>query len=106
VSSATRSLVVSELSELKTGTSSKGKPWTLYKVTATDPDGKPIAESLTTFARLPIGEPVEVEVERREHPEYGASFTLKLPRAGGGLARRVDELERRVAALEQKAGRS
>lgn len=104
--SATRKLVVTALSELKSGTSAKGKPWTLYGVTATTPEGAPIRESLTTFATLPIGEEIEVEVEVREDPRYGRSFTLKLPGRGGGLAARVDALEHRVAALEAAGGGS
>jgi hypothetical protein len=100
--SATRKLTVNALSELKTGTSSKGKPWTLYKVEATDTAGQPITESLTTCAKLPTGEQIEVEVERRDHPQHGPSYTLKLPRADNGLAGRIEALEQRVAALERK----
>ncbi len=103
--SATRKLTVVALSELKSGTSSTGIPWTLFRVEATDPDGQPIAENLTTFEPLPIGEAIEVEVERRDHPQYGPSFTLKLPRrSDNGLAARIEALEQRVAALEE--GRS
>lgn len=99
--SSTRKVVVRELRELRSGTSKHGRPWKLFKVSATDPDGRPIEEQLTTFSKLPIGEAIEVEVERREHPEYGPSFTLKLPSAGGGLARRVADLEKRVSSLEK-----
>jgi hypothetical protein len=98
---STRKIIVTAISELKTGTSSTGNPWTLYKVEATDADGKPIAESLTTFSKLPTGQAVEVEIERRDDPKYGPSFTLKLPRRSDNGAGRIDALEQRVAALEQ-----
>jgi hypothetical protein len=101
---ATRRLVVRRLEELATGTGRSGRPWRLLRVEAEDPDGTPIAESLTTFQRLPTDEVIEVRVERREDPRYGSSFTLKLPQRGGELRQRVEELERRVAALEAHLG--
>jgi hypothetical protein len=99
--SATRRLKVIALAELKSGTSSKGKPWRLFRVEATDLNGQPITERLTTFQELPTGRPIEVEVERRDDPRHEPSFTLKLARANDG-AGRIDLLEQRVATLERK----
>jgi hypothetical protein len=99
----TRTLVVRELVELKSGTGPHGD-WTLRKVLASNVDGSPISENLVSFASLPVGEPVAVEVERRDDPRRGPSFTLKLPRAGSALAGRVGDLEQRVAAIEARLG--
>jgi hypothetical protein len=98
-----RTLKVTALREIRSGTSSGARPWTLFQVQARDPAGELIAENLTTFERLPIGEMIEVEVKRRDSPQFGVSFGLKRPRADGGLAGRVEALERRMTALE--AGR-
>jgi hypothetical protein len=95
----TRKLIVSSLTELRSGIGPRGR-WTLFKVEATDVDGCAITERLTTFSKLRTGKAIEVEVERREHPQHGVSYTVKLPRAGGGLSGRVGALERRVSALE------
>lgn len=73
-----------------------GKAWTLYRVQANDAQGNPISEKLQAFQELPVGRG-EYEVERREHPEYGVSFTVKAPSA---FSRRIDELEARIAKLE------
>jgi hypothetical protein len=98
---ATRKLIVTLLTELRSGIGPHGR-WCLRRVEAVDADGNAIAESLITFAELPVGQAITVEVERREHPQHGVSYTLKLPRAGGGLGGRVDALERRVGALESQ----
>ncbi len=103
--SATRKLIVTELAELTNGVGRSGRPWVLYRATATTPEGAPIRESLTTFAKLPTGQEIEVEVEVRDDPRYGRSFTLKL-RSGKGLTARVEALEQRVAALEAARGGS
>lgn len=96
---ATRKLIVTSLTEMRSGIGPHGR-WCLRRVEAVDADGNAIAESLVTFAELPTGKAIEVEVERREHPQHGVSYTVKLPRAGGGLSGRVGALERRVSALE------
>lgn len=112
----TKTITVIETTVVKTGTSSGGKDWTLYEVTAVDTNGAPIEEKLKSFDRL--DGTVEVEVEKTEHEKYGVSYMLKLPRAGGAggggaqpqpapspgarLGPKVDELRDRIDLLEQR----
>lgn len=100
---ATRKLIVRALEEIKSGTGSSG-PWTLFAVKAADEAGQVITESLKTFERLPLNEPIEVAVELQQHEKLGPSFLLKIPHTGGSLRGRVEDLERRVAALEALGG--
>jgi hypothetical protein len=105
---STRKLTIIETKPLKSGTSSTGKAWTIYDVTAVNEDGSPIEEKLRSFDQLQGT--VEVEIERKDDPKYGVSFTLKLPKgapgaaepasAGARLGPSVDELRRRVETLE------
>jgi hypothetical protein len=107
--SATRKLTVIETKPLKSGTSTNGKPWTIYDVTAVGEDGAPIEEKLRSFDEL--RGTVEVEIERTEHEKYGVSYTLKLPKgtpgaadpppAGARLGPKVDELRERLDRLEE-----
>jgi hypothetical protein len=103
--SATRTLIVTALEELTSG-ERDGRAWTLFAVTATTPDGQPIAEPLRTFERLPTGEPVEVEVKPRED-ERGTTYTIRRKRSRGPTTAQLrDELaalERRVRRLEERA---
>src|ERR1700683_5196077 len=101
----TRRIVVTGLSELRRGRGPRGE-WILRKVEAADANSRqPITERLVSFERLPVDTPIEVQVERRDDPTHGPSFTLRRPpKAGGVLAGRVGDLERRVAALEAHAG--
>lgn len=87
--------------------------WTLYAVQATTPDGVAIVAELRSFQVLPVGEVIDVEVERRDHETYGTSFTLKRPRPS--TRQLQDSLEQqkmvlgaltgRVEALEEKISR-
>lgn len=96
-----RVLEIVMCSEARRGVSQKtGREWTLFKVQANDEHGSPIGEELQSFEDLPLGRG-EFEVERRDHPQYGTSFTVKAP---SPLMRRLDELEARVAKLEGDRG--
>ncbi len=114
---STKRITVITTSVIRTGTSSSGKAWTLYDVTAVDEAGAPIEQKLKSFDNL-TGT-VDVEVERTEHEKYGVSFMLKLPRGAGGgggggggdaqpssagsrLGPKVDELRVRVDELERQ----
>jgi hypothetical protein len=92
----TRELIVTGQTAIKHGTSN-GRPWTLYKVTATTPDGGPVREKLTTFRELPVGQRQIYVIDRKDHPQYGTSFTLSLPQQG--IGHRVEALEGQVAEL-------
>jgi hypothetical protein len=106
-----KKMTIIETTAIKSGTSSTGKPWTIYEVTAVNEDGAPIEEKLKTFDKLEGN--VEVEVERQEDPKWGVSFMLKLPSgapgsapppAGARLGPHVDELRDRVERLEAAVG--
>jgi hypothetical protein len=58
---------------------------------------------------LPIGELVAYEVEREDHPTYGTSYLLKLPKGARrppkpNLQADVEELRQRIARLESQVG--
>lgn len=97
--SETRTLIVTEKSVITTGTGKHGD-WTLYKLTATTPDGKPIAAELRAFADVEIGKPVEYEIEKQDY-KGAEQFLLKMPKKrGAALGPKVDELRARVDGLE------
>jgi hypothetical protein len=94
----TRRMNVIDAQEVKNGTDSKGRGWTLYEITAVTPDGAPIDEKLKSFTRL-SGD-VEVEVERQEHEKYGVSYLLKpVSSPGARLGPKVDDLHGTVEQL-------
>ena len=100
---ARRKLIVTKLEPLgKPFTRKNGSTGQVLKVYANGVDGVPIDQRLKTFARLPIGEVIDVEVRADDHPDYGRSYIVSLP--GGRLGQRVDEHEQRIAALEQRVG--
>lgn len=91
------------------GTSKSGKDYTLYEVAVVDEAGDPIMEEFKSFDMLPIGELVDYEVEREDHPTYGVSYMLKLPRGMKAAARPntradIEDLRQRVARLESQVG--
>lgn len=85
--------------------------WTLYEVFAVAEDGEPIDLKLRAFDDLPIGELIEVEVEKRTDEKYGDSYTLKplggarKQNPGARLGPKVDELRERVDELEARIER-
>lgn len=80
-----------------------GQPGRLYEVRAVTADGEPVREKLRSFLELPAGIPLEVEVERYEHPRHGVSYTLHLPRASArDLSPRVLTLEAGFVALQRR----
>ena len=100
---ARRKLIVTKLEPLgKPFQRKNGSTGQMLKVHATSVEGVPIRERLKTFARLPVGEELEVEVRLDEHPQYGRSFIVSLP--AGRLGHQVDDHERRLAAVERKLG--
>lgn len=98
----TRRLVVVTLTPLTTFRRKDNSEGTLYEVEARTPDGAEIREPLRTFQELPIGEPIEVAVERYEHERHGVSYTLK--RAKRRLGQEIDDLRERVQVLERHVG--
>lgn len=74
---------------------------TLYEVYATDANGETIEEPLRTFVELEEGAPVEYEVSRYNHPQYGTSYTLTPPKRES--FRRLRELEEQVELLTRWA---
>lgn len=76
----------------------KGAP--IYKVRAVREDGSPVEEELRSFQELPIGDLLEYELQRYDHPQYGISWTLIPPK--DKLNTRVRKLEERVQALEEQ----
>lgn len=99
---------------LRSGTGSNGKDWTLYNVTANNPEGQPIAAKLRCFKNLPVGQTIEVEIEDRSTEQYGKEYTLhykgaSAPRqqqsgeaVSGDHDARIKTLETKVAALERR----
>lgn len=86
-----------------------GKPYTLYEVACRGEDGTPIEEEFKSFDMLPIGELIEYEIEREDHPKYGVSYLLKLPPGvkrppKPNLQGDIVELRQRVARLESQVG--
>jgi hypothetical protein len=94
-----RRIVVTELRVLRRGQGPHGE-WTLRAVSATTPQGAPIAARLKTFCELPVGEPVDVDVERQEHERHGVSFLLR-PAGRRGRGPPAGELQRQLHAHEQ-----
>jgi len=73
---------------------------TLYEVEAVDENGEVVEDALRSFAELPLGEAVEYDVSRYEHPRHGVSWTVQKPREN--TSRRVSDLEKRVQDLEDR----
>jgi hypothetical protein len=104
---STRNLTVRSCAPRYEGTSASGKPWTLYEVAVVGEDGEPIDEQFKSFDFLPIGELVAYEVEREDHPTYGTSYLLKLPKGARrppkpNLQAEIEELRQRIARLESQ----
>lgn len=74
---------------------------TLYEVYATNEEGVVIEEPLRTFAELEEGVPIEYEISRYNHPQYGTSYTLTPPKRES--FRRLRELEEQVELLTRWA---
>jgi hypothetical protein len=106
---STRKLTVCSCEVRHEGTSASGKPWTLYEVAVVGEDGEPIKEEFKSFEMLPVGELVEYEVEREDHPTYGTSYRLRLPKGARrppkpNLQSEMEELRQRIARLESEVG--
>lgn len=80
-----------------------GKPFTLYQIVATKPDGKPIDLNLRAFEDLPRDEVMPVEVTPFVSEQYGTSYTIK-PKAKSRQSLKIEELEERLAAVERAVG--
>jgi hypothetical protein len=92
-----RTLIVSDCKERHSGHGAKGD-YTIYTVWATTPEGEVVTEELRAFKPLNdlIGRPVEFEVDRHDHPQYGTSFTLHPPKVK--TSERLDRVEKDLAA--------
>ena len=114
----TRELVVTKLEGPVAQGTSNGKEWKIWNVTATTAGGAPIDLKLNTFnGDLPLNTPIIVTVKKRENAQYGDSYTIALPgkKSGGGSTqqttspapaadKRIESLEHRVTAIEQRLG--
>lgn len=78
-SGVTRRLTVTACSPMYTGHNKKGKPYTIFEVFAVDDAGQTVEAKLRSFDPLEINKLVEYEIERREDPRHGTSYTLKKP---------------------------
>lgn len=110
-----RTILVQRVEVEKTGR--KGdKPWTLYKVHATELDGTPITDELRTFYALDAGE-VTVTADAYVKDNQIQHYTIKpksTRRHGGegngaaaelaSLRKRVDKLERQISAIIRAEG--
>lgn len=109
IETPTRTILVTRLEVEKTG-EKNGKPWTLYKVYATELDGTPIQDELRTFDSLEAGE-VTVKADAFVKDGQIQHYTLKAQggrkrtrRAGGGsdteaLEARIEKLEKQMRAI-------
>jgi hypothetical protein len=88
---ASRTIIPTEVRELHSGMGRNGRPYALYEVAATDADGQVIEERLRSFAPLPVGRPVQVDVEVEEG-ERGVTYKVtRNPR----IAREIDSYEKK-----------
>lgn len=78
-SGSTRKLMVTSCSPLRSGTSTNGKPWTMYEVFAVDEAGATVEAKLRSFDPLKLNELVEYEITKREDQRHGTSYTLQKP---------------------------
>jgi len=94
----THRLTATERSKITSG-STNGHDWTLWRYAAVRQDGSEITEKLVSLDVIPLHQEIDVEVERRDDPKYGPSYSLKLPKRS--VQTRLAELEERVARLER-----
>lgn len=74
----------------------------IYRPACVTEQGEPVDLTFTMFNEPVVGELIEYGVKKFEHEKYGISYTLFPPKEK--LGRRVEELEKRVAAIEAKLG--
>lgn len=101
-----RTITVTSKREIKKGKGTKG-PWKLEGISAVDAEGEPIELKLKSFDTLPVGEPIEVSVEKQSHDQFGDSYLLHYEPGRGSdswLLNTLDDLVVRVEALERNAG--
>lgn len=86
------------------GTNNKtGKPWTIYEVSARNPDtGIEINQPLRSFSRLELGVG-EYDVEPYTREGYPTTYNVSAPnsKGGGALKASVDGLRERITLVEQ-----
>lgn len=107
---ATRLLTILSRTPVTSGVSNYGN-WTLYSVEATNEAGEPITGvNLKTFQELPLGQLIEVEVEKSTNSDYPDDCTIKKPKGArysldaAPADEAYEELRRRVTVLEQHVG--
>lgn len=99
-----RSLIVTACSKVFTGTSkTNNKEFSIYEVMATQADGTPLDLPFRAFEDLTpnIGKAAEYDVTPYDRDGHDRTYTLKA-KDRPKLTPRVEELERRVQALEQR----
>jgi hypothetical protein len=100
-----KKLTVLSLKELHRGRSKNGE-WVMYEVEALDEAGKRVDQAaggvpLRAFdGNLPLNELVEYEVQPKDTERHGRTYTIKVQRPP--LWQRVESLEKRVVALEER----
>lgn len=108
---AETSIIVTECRQVHTGTGRNGKEYRIYEVQATRPDRTPIENmKLRSFQELPLGEVLEVNVEKFDSEQYGTSYTISRKGSGGGggsssggtvSARAFSDALQRIGTLEE-----
>jgi hypothetical protein len=104
----TRKIVVREQKEIHRGTNRRGHDYVIYQLIATTEGGVAIDQNLRSFQKLPLNQLIEVTIERFESTNFGVSYTVSTKAKGAdavgqrisGLERQVEELAKRLAAVE------
>lgn len=96
----TTKLIVTATNRLHTGRTQGGKPYEIFQIIATKPDGTPISQAmnLRAFEDLPKNVVLEVDAELFTSERYGNSYTIK-PKMGS-LTEQVKALQDRVTMIE------
>jgi hypothetical protein len=109
-SGVTRRLTVTSCKPLHSGTSAKGKPWTIFEVFAVDESGSTVEAKLRSFDPLPLNKLTEYKVTKREDRQHGTSYTLELPGKREPppdprvLKLRIDEQQTEIEGLKREVG--
>lgn len=101
---ATRTIKIKSLDDVSRGQRKDGKgEWVLREMKAETEDGKAIGEKLKTFSEFEVGQTVEVELEKEDHPTYGVSYMVR-PVGKFATRKELQLLVERVNDLEESVG--